>query len=82
MALADRFRWLVDAVQDYAIFMLDPEGTVLSWSLGAARLKGYEAHEVIGRHFSMFYPEAAKQADWPAHALRVASEQGQYEEEN
>jgi PAS domain S-box-containing protein len=81
-ALADRFRLLVDAVQDYAIFMLDPEGTVLSWNLGAARLKGYEAHEVIGRHFSLFYPEAAQQADWPAHELRVASEQGKYEEEN
>ena len=75
-------RLLVEAVQDYGIFMLDPEGVVLSWNLGAARLKGYEAHEVIGRHFSMFYPEAARQVHWPAHELRVAAEQGKYEEEN
>ncbi|MES2944201.1 MAG: PAS domain S-box protein [Pseudomonadota bacterium] len=80
-AQTDRFRLLVDAVQDYGIFMLDLDGNVMSWNPGAARLKGYEAHEVIGRHFSMFYPEAAKQADWPSHELRVASEHGKYEEE-
>jgi len=81
-AQADRLRLLVEAVQDYGIFMLDPEGVVLSWNLGASRLKGYEAHEVIGRHFSMFYPEAARQAEWPAHELQVAAEHGKYEEEN
>ena len=49
-----RFRLLVDAVKDYAIFMLDPEGKIMSWNAGAERLKGYSSHEVMGKHFSMF----------------------------
>ena len=80
-ASADRFRLLVESVQDYAIFMLDPAGIVLSWNAGAVRLKGYSADEVIGRHFSIFYPEPAKQKMWPDHELRLAAQHGTYEEE-
>ncbi|MBS7781293.1 PAS domain S-box protein [Acidovorax sp. CCYZU-2555] len=81
VASADRFRLLVESVQDYAIFMLDPAGIVLSWNAGAARLKGYAADEVIGRHFSIFYPEPAKQKMWPDHELLLAAQNGTYEEE-
>ncbi len=81
VAGADRFRLLVESVQDYAIFMLDPAGIVLSWNAGAARLKGYAADEVIGRHFSIFYPEPAKQKLWPDHELELAAQNGTYEEE-
>jgi len=81
VAGADRFRLLVESVQDYAIFMLDPAGIVLSWNAGAARLKGYAADEVIGRHFSIFYPEPAKQKLWPEHELELAAQNGTYEEE-
>src|SRR4029079_11546070 len=51
----DRVRWMIESVQDYAIFMLDPEGRVKSWNLGAERIKGYKAHEIIGQHFSVFH---------------------------
>src|SRR3954462_219359 len=57
---ADRFRLLVDAVVDYGIFMLDPEGYVATWNAGAQRIKGYDAQEIIGQHFSKFYPEEDK----------------------
>ena len=77
----DRFKLLVEAVQDYGIFMLDPTGVVMSWNLGAARLKGYEAHEVIGKHFSIFYPDEARNARWPEEELRRAKATGKYEEE-
>ena len=50
-----RFRLLVEGVVDYAIYMLDPQGTVINWNAGARRIKGYEAEEVVGRHFGMFY---------------------------
>src|SRR5262249_40251766 len=55
-ASEERFRLLVDGTQDYAIFMLDPQGHIVSWNPGAERLKGYRAHEIIGQHFSRFYP--------------------------
>lgn len=75
------FRLVVEAVRDYAIFMLDAEGHVSTWSPGAVRLKGYEAAEVLGRHFSVFYPEADVEAGKPARALAAAAEAGRYEEE-
>jgi PAS domain S-box-containing protein len=78
---SDRFRLLVEAVQDYGIFMLDPSGHVISWNTGAERIKGYRADEVIGKHFSMFYPEVARSAHWPDHELRQAAAQGVYEED-
>jgi PAS domain S-box-containing protein len=60
-----RFRMLVDAVSDYAIYMLDTKGCITNWNKGAERIKGYKAHEVLGRHFSMFYTAEEQEADKP-----------------
>jgi len=77
----ERFRLLVESVQDYAIFMLDPTGHIASWNLGAQRIKGYSADEIIGRHFSTFYLQDAIDAGHPEYELRVAIAEGRYEEE-
>jgi PAS domain S-box-containing protein len=77
----DRFRLLVDAVQDYGIFMLDPDGVVVSWNSGAQRIKQYRPDEVIGRHFSLFYLPEAIEAKWPDEELRRAARDGRFEEE-
>jgi PAS domain S-box-containing protein len=77
----ERFRLLVDGVQDYAIFMLDTEGRIMSWNQGARRLKGYAAPEVIGKSFSMFYPPEALERGWPATELREAVRLGHFEDE-
>ncbi|MGZ5095145.1 MAG: PAS domain S-box protein [Burkholderiales bacterium] len=77
----ERFRLLVEGVKDYAIFMLDVEGRIVSWNAGAERIKGYSANEIIGRHFSAFYPPELIAADWPAHELRIARTEGRFEEE-
>ncbi len=77
----ERFRLLVEGVRDYAIFMLDPEGRVTTWNLGAERIKGYRAHEIIGRHFSVFYPEEDVARGKPARELQIAEAEGTYEEE-
>jgi PAS domain S-box-containing protein len=77
----DRFRLLVESVQDYAIFMLDPTGHVLTWNAGAQRLKGYEAAEIIGRSFETFYPREAVERGWPQEELRRATAQGRFEDE-
>lgn len=74
-----RFRLLVQSVQDYAIFMLDPDGYVATWNEGAQRIKGYSAEEIIGQHFSVFYPP--EDAGKPARELEVAARTGKYEEE-
>src|SRR2546423_5247043 len=66
---ADSFRLLVETVRDYAIFMLDGAGRVLTWNAGAQRLKGYRAEEIIGKHFSCFYPADAVEAGQPARLL-------------
>ena len=76
-----RFRILVQHVQDYAIFMLDPAGTVISWNDGAERIKGYSAAEILGSHFSVFYPEETRAAGRPAHALAMAVAEGHYTDE-
>lgn len=76
-----RFRLLVEAVQDYAIFMLDPEGHVASWNRGAQRTKGYAAEEIIGQHFRVFYPEEKQAEGHPEHELELAVRDGAYEEE-
>jgi PAS domain S-box-containing protein len=78
---AEQFRLLVDAVQDYAIFMLDPEGNVASWNSGAQRIKGYAADEIIGSHFSRFYTEADRRAHKPEKVLAQAAEHGRIEQE-
>ena len=74
-------RLLVQTAQDYAIFTLDPTGVVTSWNAGARRMKGYEAEEIIGQHFSRFYPESAVSVGHPEHELAIASAEGRYEEE-
>jgi len=75
------FRLLVDAIKDYSILMLDPHGKVTSWNHGAERIKGYRAAEIIGKHFSCFYPESDVRAGKPQHALEMAAKDGTYEHE-
>jgi PAS domain S-box-containing protein len=77
----ERFRLLVESVEDYAIFMLDPSGHVASWNAGAQRIKGYTADEIIGRHFRSFYRPEQQQARHPEHELELALRDGHYEEE-
>jgi PAS domain S-box-containing protein len=76
-----RFRLLVEGVVDYAIFMLDPDGIVTNWNAGARRIKGYEAAEVVGRHFGIFYPPEDREAGMPARSLQTARENGRFEAE-
>lgn len=82
MPTDDRFRLLVEGIRDYGIFMLDPEGHVISWNVGASLIKGYSASEIIGRHFSVFYPKDALDRAWPAHELERAAQDGRFEDEN
>jgi len=76
-----RFRLLVESVQDYAILMLDPEGRITSWNAGAERIKGYRADEIIGKHFSCFYPDEVRERGWPQRELQRASAEGRFEDE-
>src|ERR1700752_5242268 len=73
-----RLQLLIDAVVDYAIYMIDPEGRVLSWNSGGIRLKGYSADEIIGRHFSEFYTPEDRAAGLPAKAVATARESGRF----
>ena len=75
------YRLLVESVRDYAIFALDPTGHVISWNIGAQRIKGYQANEIIGRHFSTFYPEEDKARGKPDWELTVAADVGRFEDE-
>jgi PAS domain S-box-containing protein len=77
----ERFRLIVEGVRDYAIFMLDPGGHIVTWNSGAQLMKGYRADEIIGRHFSIFYPPEDVRAGKPEWELRVATTEGRYEEE-
>ena len=77
----ERMRLLIEGVKDYAIFMLDVEGRVASWNAGAERIKGYQASEIIGRHFSVFYSQEARQKKLPEQELALAKEHGRYEDE-
>jgi len=77
----EHFRLLVQGVRDYAIFMLDPQGRVVSWNPGAERIKGYKADEIIGTHFSRLYTEDDIERGHPEEELRIAVEEGSYEEE-
>jgi PAS domain S-box-containing protein len=77
----DLYHLLVDRVQDYAIFALDPQGTILSWNVGAERLKGYTADEVIGKSFSIFYPPEDIAAGKPVRKLAIAAREGRVEDE-
>ncbi|PYV49357.1 MAG: hypothetical protein DMG92_11220, partial [Acidobacteria bacterium] len=80
-ASEERFRLLVDGATDYAIFTLDPLGHVASWNQGAERIKGYKAHEILGRHFSCFYSPDDVQSGKPARELRIATDEGHYQED-
>jgi len=76
-----RYRLLIEAVTDYAIYMLDPNGIVTSWNPGAQRFKGYTAGEIIGQHFSRFYSETDRNDGLPARALETARREGRFESE-
>ncbi|AOF94471.1 PAS domain-containing sensor histidine kinase [Sinorhizobium sp. RAC02] len=77
----DRYKVLVDAITDYAIYMLDPQGNIVSWNAGASRFKGYEAGEVLGTHFSRFYRATDRDKGLPLFALTHAAEKGRFEDE-
>ena len=77
----ERFRLMVEAVKDYAIFMLDATGHIVSWNEGAERIKGYTEAEILGQHFSVFYPEDAIARNWPNRELEIAAQDGRLEDE-
>nr|WP_312037275.1 PAS domain S-box protein [Mesorhizobium caraganae] len=77
----EQFRILVQSVADYAIYMLDPKRFVTSWNLGAERIKGYQADEILGEHFSRFYLEADRKAGLPEESLTIAAKEGRFERE-
>lgn len=73
------FCLLIDAVIDYAIYMIDPDGIITSWNSGAKRFKGYEEAEILGQHFSRFYTEEDRRAGLPQRALDTAIREGRFE---
>jgi formate hydrogenlyase transcriptional activator len=77
----ERFRLLIEGAKDYAIFMLDPQGKIATWNSGAERIKGYRADEILGRHFSTFYPQESVERGKPQHELEVAAAEGRFEDE-
>jgi|GEM_PF-2246335 len=77
----ERFRLIVESVKDYAIMMLSPDGTILTWNKGAIQIMGYTPEEIIGQPFTKFYPPEAIQSRWPNHELKIAKEQGRFEDE-
>src|SRR3954469_15091448 len=77
-----QFRMLVQGVTDYAIYLLDPSGVVTNWNAGAERIKGYAADEIVGRHFSLFYPPEQRAAGASAKALATATREGRFEAED
>ena len=81
VGLEQRFQLLVDAVADYAIYLLDPEGQISSWNSGAARIKGYTAAEVIGTNYARFYTPEDQASGRPAQALRIARDEGRFDDE-
>ncbi|HYI42160.1 MAG TPA: PAS domain S-box protein, partial [Sphingomicrobium sp.] len=77
----ERLRLLVSSVTDYAIYLLDPTGVISTWNAGARRFKGYESDEIIGEHFSRFFPEEERTKGTPASILKTAAEEGRFEGE-
>jgi PAS domain S-box-containing protein len=80
-AEVDLFRLLIEGIRDYAIFVLDPEGNVLTWNPGAQAMKGYARDEIVGKHFSTFYPPEAIQSGWPERELTLAQKEGRFADE-
>jgi PAS domain-containing protein len=79
--LEQRLQLLIESVTDYGIFMLDPDGHVISWNTGAQKLKGWRRDEILGQHFSVFYPPEALASGWPQEELRLAKARGRFEDE-
>ncbi len=75
------YQLIVEQTKDYAVFFLDPEGRIMSWNLGAQRIKGYAPEEIVGRHFSIFYTRESVDSGWPQHELKVAAVEGRFEDE-
>src|SRR5688500_16492679 len=75
------FKLAAEQTQDYAAFLLDTEGRMLTWTTGARRIKGYAPDDIIGRHFSVFYTREAVESGWPAHELKIAAREGRFEDE-
>ena len=75
------YQLMIDSVRDYAIFMLDPNGHVASWNQGAERMKGYSSDEIVGQHFSVFYPREEIDRGHPQHELEIAAREGTFEED-
>jgi PAS domain S-box-containing protein len=75
------YQAMIEQMRDYALFLLDPNGRVMTWNQGAQRLKGYAPEEIIGRHFSVFYTREAIESGWPEHELKVATIEGRFEDE-
>jgi PAS domain S-box-containing protein len=80
-SLEQRLQLLIEAVTDYGIFLLDPEGHIISWNSGAQKLKGWRREEILGQHFSTFYPPDAVASGWPQEELRLAKARGRFEDE-
>ena len=81
MQSGELYRLLVDSVKDYAIFVLSPEGNVLTWNQGAQALKGYAREEIVGQHFSRFYLPEAVESGWPTRELAIAGKEGRFADE-
>jgi len=75
------FHIAAQRTRDYALFLLDAKGHIISWNPGAQIIKGYAPHEIIGKHFSVFYPEDALRSGWPAYELEMAAKEGRFEDE-
>jgi len=78
----EKYRMLLDGVQDHAIFMLDPQGQIMSWNAGAGRIQGYASEEIIGRNFSCFFPEEDIQQGRPTAVLAIAASSGRHEQQS
>ena len=78
---AELFRLLIQSIRDYAIFVLDPEGNVLTWNPGAEAMKGYTKDEIVGKHFSKFYLPEAVESGWPQRELTLAQKEGRFADE-
>jgi PAS domain S-box-containing protein len=75
------YRLVLEQTKDYALFVLDPDGRIMTWGAGGQRIKGYDPEEIIGRHFSVFYMHEAIERGWPDHELKMATKEGRFEDE-